>query len=148
MVSRNYFCPVTLNAFTLLVSRLNDDAAPSSSSSTAAPVTAVPVSDTGGAVSSGSNAPPYKALVNSVVTFMTMGVSVMMAATGALVILEAEDVNDTGIVFIGLYMCLFAAILFCYELIQVKPIEKIDNIYKENFGFLYGPIGRGVYMFL
>ena len=77
-----------------------------------------------------------------------MGISVMMAATGALVVAKADGVDDTGIVFIGLYMCLFAAILFCYELIQIKPIEKLDGIYKENFGFLYGPNGRGIYMFL
>jgi len=80
--------------------------------------------------------------------FVTMGVSVMMAASGALVVGQANSVNDTGVVFIGLYMCLFAAILFLYELIQIKPIEKVDRIYKENFGFLYGPNGRGIYMFL
>mmetsp|Transcript_107925 Transcript_107925/g.232487 ORF Transcript_107925/g.232487 Transcript_107925/m.232487 type:complete len:185 (-) Transcript_107925:105-659(-) len=127
---------------------LNDDAAPAaSSSSSAAPVTAVPVSSDGEPVASGKAAPPHKALVNSVMTFVTMGVSVMMAASGALVVGQANSVNDTGVVFIGLYMCLFAAILFLYELIQIKPIEKVDRVYKENFGFLYGPNGRGIYMF-
>ena len=81
-------------------------------------------------------------------TFVTMGVAVFSAAVGALVVGEADSINDTGTVFIGLYMILFAAILFCYELIQIKPIEKIDSVYKENFGFLYGPNGRGIYMFL
>jgi hypothetical protein len=72
----------------------------------------------------------------------------MMAACGAFVVRDSRSVTDTGMTFIGIYMVLFAAILFCYELIQVKPIAAIDNIYKENFGFLYGPNGRGMYMFL
>lgn len=127
---------------------MSDDAAPSSSSSAPATATAVPVSSSDDAPASGKAAPPHKALVNSIMTFVTMGIAVMMAATGALVVAKADSVNDTGIVFIGLYMCLFAAILFCYELIQIKPIEKLDGIYKENFGFLYGPNGRGIYMFL
>ncbi len=72
----------------------------------------------------------------------------MMAACGAFIVKGSDSVNDTGSVFIGIYMVLFAAIMFCYELIQIKPIEKLDNIYKENFGFLYGPNGRGIYLFL
>lgn len=131
--------------------RLSDDAAPvapgSSSSSTAQSEGRAP-SSSGNSNNASGNAPPHKALVNSIMTFVTMGVSVMMAACGALVVNTADSVNDTGVVFIGVYMCLFAAILFCYELIQLKPIEKLDGVYKENFGFLYGPNGRGIYMFL
>lgn len=130
---------------------MNDDAAPSASS-TSAPAAAARSapgeSSAPAAAGSGKPAPKFKGLVNTVMTVVTMGVSVMMAASGALVIGQADSVNDTGVVFIGLYMCLFAAILFFYELIQVKPIENIDRVYKENFGFLYGPNGRGIYMFL
>jgi hypothetical protein len=128
--------------------RLNDDSSPAqkpapASSDAGHSVTTAPASN-----APAGNSPPYKALVNSIITFVTMGVTVMMAACGALVVRRADGVEDTGIVFIGIYMCLFAAILFFYELIQIRPIEKLDGVYKENFGFLYGPNGRGMYMFL
>jgi hypothetical protein len=77
-----------------------------------------------------------------------MGAAVMMAAVGALGIKDASSVNDTGLVFIGLYMQIFAAILFCHESIQIRPCEALDNFYKRNFGFLYGPNGKGAYLIL
>lgn len=70
----------------------------------------------------------------------------MMASVGALGIRDANSVSDTGLVFIGLYMHIFAAILFCYESIQIRPCEVLDTFYKRNFGFLYGPNGKGAYL--
>ena len=64
-----------------------------------------------------------------------MGAAVMMACAGALGIKNANNVNDTGLVFIGLYMHIFAAILFCYEAIQIRPCDVLDTFYKRNFGF-------------
>lgn len=77
-----------------------------------------------------------------------LGGAIMMAAAGALGIKDANSVNDTGLVFIGLYMHIFAAILFCYEAIQIRPCEILDTFYKRNFGFLYGPNGKGAYLIL
>lgn len=81
-------------------------------------------------------------------TVFMMGAAVMMACAGALGIKEANSVNDTGLVFIGLYMHIFAAILFCYEAIQIRPCDVLDTFYKRNFGFLYGPNGKGAYLIL
>ena len=60
----------------------------------------------------------------------------------------AQGVNDTANVFVGLYMILFAAILFTYEIIQIRPCQWIDDVYKKNFGFLYGTVTKSLYMFL
>jgi hypothetical protein len=94
------------------------------------------------------NAPPYKTAVHGLFTTLNMGAGVMMAAAGALGVGQANNVNDTGIVFIGLYMLIFAAILFCYEAIQIRPCGPLDLFYKRNFGFLYGPNGKGCYLIL
>ena len=69
-----------------------------------------------------------------------------MASTGAIGIKNAGSVEDTGTVFVGLYLILFASILFIYELAQVCPCSALDNLWKRNFGFLYGPNGKGLYM--
>jgi hypothetical protein len=110
--------------------------APTTSSSSSAPS------------KSGAAAPPYKTPVQITITVFMMGAAVMMAAVGALGIKDAGSINDTGLVFIGLYMEIFAAILFCHESIQIRPCDALDNFYKRNFGFLYGPNGKGAYLIL
>jgi hypothetical protein len=58
----------------------------------------------------------------------------------------ASGLDDTSNVFVGLYMILFAAILFTYECIQLYPCTYLDNLYKKNFGFLYGSVTKSAYM--
>jgi hypothetical protein len=41
---------------------------------------------------------------------------------------------------------LFATLLFFHEISQFYPIEKIDEIVRKNFGFLYKPLGKGGFM--
>merc|ERR1719235_2417091 len=72
----------------------------------------------------------------------------MMAATGVLGILQAASTDDTGVVFMGLYMIIFSLILAVFEISQLRPSMGIDNLWKRNFGFLYGPFGRGIYIFI
>lgn len=71
-----------------------------------------------------------------------------MAFTGAKAVLDVDNTDEAGSLFIGLYMFLFAVILFVYEVICIKSVEVLDNFYAKNFGFLYGPIGKGLYMLL
>lgn len=86
--------------------------------------------------------PKHKKLVQMVFKFVNMGICVMEAATGAMGISNANSVKDTALVFVGLYMILFAAIIFLYELIQIRPCGYIDEVWKKNFGFLYGVGGK------
>lgn len=92
--------------------------------------------------------PPYKGLVKGIFLFFNLGFMVFMAATGALGIASANSVNDTGAVFVGIYMILFAAIVFIYEVAQIFPSKKLDDLIKVNFGFLYGIIGKGLFILL
>lgn len=71
-----------------------------------------------------------------------------MAATGALGVGSANSINDTGTIFVGIYMVLFAAVLFTFEIAQFCPGSSVDNIMKRNFGFLYGYIGKGLFILL
>ena len=84
-------------------------------------------------------------------TFISVCMPILLAATGVLGIqfVNQNPLNDstvnTQIVFMGIYLIVFAAVLFSYEVIQLLPVEFLDNQFKRNFGFLYGPIGKGCF---
>ena len=98
--------------------------------------------------SGGSGIVGKKALINNVISFANMAFAVLLAACGALGVGSANSINDTGIIFVGLYMVLFGIILFLFELNAIKPMDFLESIYKKNFGFLYGPKGKGSFLFL
>lgn len=91
---------------------------------------------------------PHKALVQGVFSFLLFATAIVMAFTGAKAIIDVNDGDDIGSLFIGLYMFLFAVILFMYEVTCVKSIPIVDTFYAKNFGFLYGPVGKGLYLLL
>lgn len=95
---------------------------------------------------SSSEGPANKGVISGVITFTNLGLSIMTAASGALAVKNAG--SDAGVGFVGLYLILFSAILFTYEAIQIRPCEALDNIYKRNFGFLYGMNGKCIYILL
>lgn len=84
--------------------------------------------------------------VRSTFRFINMGAAVMMAATGAIGLASVKDIEHAGDIFVGLYMVLFAAILFLFETIQIRPCDLPQRVYKRNFGFLYGVKGKAIFM--
>jgi len=74
---------------------------------------------------------------------LNIGLPGLLAVTGAFGIMNAT--TDVQVVFVGVYMIVFALTLFLYEIIQLLPCEVLDNAYKKNMGFLYGPYGKGLY---
>ena len=88
-----------------------------------------------------------------IVGFISICIPVLLAFTGALGVKQVNDSKDTSnsaasIIFIGIYMIVFAATLFIYEILKLLPDSisaYTDSIFKKNFGFLYGPYGRGFY---
>ena len=72
-----------------------------------------------------------------------------MAATGAIGIQRLEgdaSTDDSNTLFLGLYMVLFASILFFYEVLAIFPLEILESFMKNNFGFMFSVVGRGFYM--
>ena len=106
--------------------------------------------------SSSDGSSQYKSLALKVLAFINIGVSVFMAATGALGVKYATEKDDeessTEVeekaqnVFVGIYMCLFAFILCFFELVQLVKIEFLQDALKRNFGFLYGKAGKCMYI--
>jgi len=95
--------------------------------------------------------PPYKNAEKGGVAFMNIGMMFFLSVVGALAIASvgsADSTDATGLIFVGLYLLIFASILFIYEIIQLLPFEALDLFYKKNFGFLYGPIGKGMFILL
>lgn len=81
-----------------------------------------------------------------------MGCALFLSATGAYAVKNVGNVSgidaQTGLIFVALYLMLFSAILFTFEVTQFRPCPAIDDYYKRNFGFLYGATGKGFYMVL
>mmetsp|Transcript_5963 Transcript_5963/g.13173 ORF Transcript_5963/g.13173 Transcript_5963/m.13173 type:complete len:171 (+) Transcript_5963:77-589(+) len=111
------------------------------SSAPAAPAAAGDVESDGGVVG-----PAHKKKFSVLLVTMNMGSSIFMAATGALSMATASGINDTGLIFVGLYIMIFSAIIFLYELAQLSKWEKFDSFMKKNFGFLYGVIGKSAFL--
>ena len=44
--------------------------------------------------------------------------------------------------FVALYVLLFAAVWFLFEISQIRPIAAVHDLLRRNFGFLFSPIGK------
>jgi hypothetical protein len=100
------------------------------------------------AAADGADEPKNKRLVQGILSFFNLGFMVFLAATGALGVGSADNINDTGTIFVGIYMIVFAAVVFIFEMSQLCPGTSLDNLMKRNFGFLYGINGKGLFILL
>ena len=50
--------------------------------------------------------------------------------------------------FIALFMFVFAILLFSFEAMQIWKYDALDGVYKRNFGFLYHPKGKALFIIL
>lgn len=87
-------------------------------------------------------------MCRSILSLITFLLAAFLAVVGAFGIQAASSVNDIEVVFVGVYMILFATTVFLFELIQLFQCIYIDEIIKRNLGFIYGPKGRGGYLLL
>jgi hypothetical protein len=105
-------------------------------------------SSSSAAVTPAGNGPPYVRTVRTTFFVVNAGLAIFLAATGALGIGSASSINDTGLIFVGLYLMIFASLLFLYEISQVANWERMDEFTKRNFGFLYGVNGKSVFIIM
>lgn len=84
------------------------------------------------------------------VSFISLGIPFLLAVTGAFGVQQSQNypVEGAQMIFMGLYMIAFAGILFTFEVLQLVKIPYLDSEYRKNFGFMYGPTGRGLYTLL
>lgn len=87
--------------------------------------------------------------------FLSMGLSGFLALVGAFGVQAATQsspipTDSYQVIFMGVYMVIFATTIFFFELFQLlpSPLQCVDDMYKRNFGFMYGPIGRGCYLIM
>jgi hypothetical protein len=86
--------------------------------------------------------PKCKGFVKAIFLIINLGLMIMMSATGALGIKNSSSITDSSTIIVGLYMILFSGMLATFEIIQIYPCSLIDILYKKNFGFLYGLMGK------
>eukprot|EP01032_Pedospumella_encystans_P020465 gene20465-23245_t len=76
----------------------------------------------------------------------TMFLCVLIAATAVIGIEYINGVEASGKIFVATYMLFFSALLFVFELIEIRPVEWVDHMFRRNFGFLYGTMGKSLYI--
>jgi hypothetical protein len=73
--------------------------------------------------------------------------AVMMGALGVLTIIKVHESGpgDFSELFLVAYMVMFVVLLFIYKLQRWQAIPHTNKPLRRNFGFLYGPRGKGLY---
>ena len=59
-----------------------------------------------------------------------------------------DGIESSGKIFIAVYMLFFSSLLFAFEFIRIRPIDWIDHMLLRNFGFLYGALGKSLFIIL
>jgi len=70
-----------------------------------------------------------------------------MAALGVLAVIDymRNPIIVTD-VFVGVYMVIFAGLLFSYEFMWWTPIDALNRSLRKNFGFMYGIRGKAFFI--
>jgi hypothetical protein len=66
-------------------------------------------------------------------------------------LIVAESINGveaSGKLFVASYMMFFSLLLFFFELTEIRQIEWLEHMLRRNFGFLYGTMGKSLYIIL
>mmetsp|Transcript_7603 Transcript_7603/g.9947 ORF Transcript_7603/g.9947 Transcript_7603/m.9947 type:complete len:203 (-) Transcript_7603:263-871(-) len=80
-------------------------------------------------------------------SFINMGLSAAMGSLGVLTCINTTaSIDDLTDMMLGVYMTIFACILFIYELCWWQPIPAINRSFRKNFGFMYGLNSKGLYL--
>ena len=77
---------------------------------------------------------------------LTIMLCILMMLTAAIGLTELTGLEAAGRVFVAVYMLFFATLLLTFEVIQVRPCEQIDFMFKRNFGFLYSTKGKAFFI--
>jgi hypothetical protein len=59
-----------------------------------------------------------------------------------------NGVETSGKIFVATYMLFFSTLLFMFEMMDIRPIEWFDHMLRRNFGFLYGTLGKSLFIIL
>lgn len=59
-----------------------------------------------------------------------------------------NGVEASGKMFVACYMLFFSSLLFMFEFVEIRPVEWVDHMLRRNFGFLYGTMGKSLYIIL
>lgn len=69
--------------------------------------------------------------------FVAILLAVLMAITSLIGLSMVTGVDKSGRIFVAVYMLFFAFLLLLFEINEIKPIEKIDFMFRKNFGEVF-----------
>jgi hypothetical protein len=88
-----------------------------------------------------------KSLIHWILKCITIFLCLLMLVTAFLGLGEISGGNQSsGKVFVATYMLFFSSLLLVYEVVDIKKVEWIDHMIRRNFGFLYSPPGKSLFI--
>lgn len=92
--------------------------------------------------------PPAPSTIVWTFRIIHFGLCAMMAATAVLSIMRFGDVNQNQVsgFFLSLYLLMFAVLWLTFELMQIYPVDYVSFQLRRNFGFLFQPLGRALFI--
>ena len=77
---------------------------------------------------------------------LTLALSMLMVLTALIGLTEVGGIEESGRIFVAVYMIFFSVLLMMFEISQIRPCENVDFMFKRNFGFLYGTKGKALFI--
>ena len=77
---------------------------------------------------------------------LTLALSLLMVLTALIGLTEVGGIEESGRIFVAVYMIFFSVLLMMFEISQIRPCENVDFMFKRNFGFLYGTKGKALFI--
>mmetsp|Transcript_5784 Transcript_5784/g.5195 ORF Transcript_5784/g.5195 Transcript_5784/m.5195 type:complete len:183 (+) Transcript_5784:25-573(+) len=68
------------------------------------------------------------------------------AATAVIGLGSIHEVDESGKIYVGVYMFFFSILLFVFEAKEFYKMEWLDHFYSRNFGFLYTVLGKAFFV--
>ena len=97
-------------------------------------------------ISTSDQPKPAPRYVKTIFLILNVAFMVFLCAAGVEGMKSAALIYDASTGVVGFYLLLFAVMLIIFEIIQIYPCASVDTIYKKNFGFLYGMVGKCLFI--
>eukprot|EP00981_Chlorochromonas_danica_P014905 scaffold9386_cov154-Ochromonas_danica.AAC.12 len=87
-------------------------------------------------------------LVYYCLKIITILLCILMIVTAVVGLEYLNGVDAVEKIFVISYMLFFSTLLLAFETIELRHIEWLDHLFRRNFGFLYGPMGKAFFIIL
>ena len=79
---------------------------------------------------------------------LTIGICMLMLTTAVLSMAQADSISYSGKIMTAVYMIIFTLLLLVFEIAELQQVVFVEHFYHRNFGFLFKPKGKSLFIIL